>query len=230
VGSYPLDSVGLVRAANELKLSVKMFGGGMVGLQATALKMQLGPLLNGIVNFDQWLPVGSLASPDALELLKKYQSRAAAEGVDPLGYYTVPSAYAQIQLLGQAVAATGSLDQGKIAEYLRTTTHQTMVGSFKFGSDGEWAQSRLLFVQFHGITGNTVDQFREMNTQDCDRPGGVQIGGADLSVHRRPQVGRPVWREGRHFGGQVTGARVAAGVSRLAEPVSRPPTWPLASS
>jgi branched-chain amino acid transport system substrate-binding protein len=165
-----------VRSANELKLNVKMFGGGMVGLQATALKMQLGPLLNGIVNFDLWLPAGPLASPQALELLRKYQARAGAEGADPLGYYSVPSAYAQIELLGQAVAATGSLDQGKLAEYLHTATHKTMVGSFKFGPDGEWAQSRLIFLQFHGITGNTIDQFREMNTQAVIAPEELKSG------------------------------------------------------
>ena len=60
VGSYPPDTVGMIRAANEVGLNVKMFGGGMVGLQATAIKTQLGPLLNGIVNFDFWLPVARL--------------------------------------------------------------------------------------------------------------------------------------------------------------------------
>ena len=38
VGSYPPDTVGMVRAANEVGLKAKLFGGGMVGLQATAIK------------------------------------------------------------------------------------------------------------------------------------------------------------------------------------------------
>src|SRR5882757_2506698 len=50
--SYPPDSVGLVRAVNEIGFKPKMIGGAMVGLQATALKAQLGPALNGFVNFD----------------------------------------------------------------------------------------------------------------------------------------------------------------------------------
>src|ERR1700756_5546672 len=33
LASYPLDSVGMVRAINEVGLKAKMFGGGLVGLQ-----------------------------------------------------------------------------------------------------------------------------------------------------------------------------------------------------
>ena len=45
VCSYPPDTVGIVRAAHEVGLKAKLFGGGMVGLQSTAIKVQLGPLL-----------------------------------------------------------------------------------------------------------------------------------------------------------------------------------------
>ena len=45
VASYPLNSVGIVRAANEIKLKAKLFGGNMVGLQYAALKTQLGAQL-----------------------------------------------------------------------------------------------------------------------------------------------------------------------------------------
>ena len=50
VAAYPPDTVGIVRAANEVGLHAKMFGGAMIGLLATPIKMQLGPLMNGIVN------------------------------------------------------------------------------------------------------------------------------------------------------------------------------------
>ena len=63
VASYPPDSVGMVRAANEVGLKAKLFGGGMVGLQSTAIKMQLGPLLNGIVDYDFWLPARRHGNP-----------------------------------------------------------------------------------------------------------------------------------------------------------------------
>ena len=47
VCSYPLDSVGMVKAVNEIGFKPKMFGGAMVGLQATVFKMQLKDQLNG---------------------------------------------------------------------------------------------------------------------------------------------------------------------------------------
>ena len=109
--SYPLDSVGMLKAINEIGFKPKMIGGAMVGLQATAFKMQLGPLLNGIVNYETWLPFEKLQFPGSMELLKKYQARAAAEGVDPLGYYMPVWAYAYLQVLGDSITATKSLER-----------------------------------------------------------------------------------------------------------------------
>ena len=97
--SYPLDTVGMVKAMNEIGFKPKMWGGAMVGLQATTFKTQLGPLLNGIVNYETWIPAPTMQFPGSMELLKKYQARAAAEGVDPLGYYMPVWAYAYLQCL-----------------------------------------------------------------------------------------------------------------------------------
>ena len=96
----------MVKAMNEVGFKPKMWGGAMVGLQATVFKTQLGPLLNGVVNFETWLPVKSMQFPGSMDLLKKYQDRAKAEGVDPLGYYMPVWAYAYLQVLGNAIAAT----------------------------------------------------------------------------------------------------------------------------
>src|SRR5580698_3045347 len=52
VCSYPLSSVGMLLSANELGFKPKMFGGAMVGLQATAIKSKLKGHLNGVVNYD----------------------------------------------------------------------------------------------------------------------------------------------------------------------------------
>jgi branched-chain amino acid transport system substrate-binding protein len=174
--SYPLDSVGMVRAINEIGFKPKMIGGGMVGLQATVFKTQLGPLLNGIVNYDFWLPVKSMEFPGVLDMMKKYQARAAAEGVDPLGYYMAPWGYAYLQVLGQAVEATKSLDYDKLADYVRNNTFKTVVGDVKFGKGGEWAQSRVLQVQFQHIKGNSIDQFRDISTQVVVTPDAFKSG------------------------------------------------------
>ena len=61
--SYPLDSVGMVKAVNELNYTPKMLGGAMVGLQATVFKNQLGPLLNGIINYETWVPSDKMMTP-----------------------------------------------------------------------------------------------------------------------------------------------------------------------
>src|SRR5205807_8704279 len=52
VCSYPPDSIGMVRAVAEVGFKPKMIGGAMVGLQSTAVKARLGPLLNGWTHYD----------------------------------------------------------------------------------------------------------------------------------------------------------------------------------
>jgi branched-chain amino acid transport system substrate-binding protein len=174
--SYPPDSVGMVKAVNEIGFKPKLIGGAMVGLQATAFKTQLGPLLNGWVNYDFWLPFPKLMSAGVEDLLKTYQSRAQAEGVDALGYYMAPWGYAQLQVLEQAVTATKSLDDAKIAAYIRANSFKTVLGDVKFGADGEWAQSRVLQIQFHDIKGNDLEQFRAMGTQTLLTPEEISSG------------------------------------------------------
>jgi branched-chain amino acid transport system substrate-binding protein len=163
--SYPLDSVGMVKAMHEVGFKPKMWGGAMVGLQATVFKTQLGPMLNGLVNFETWLPQKSMAFPGSLELIKKYQERAAAEGVDPLGYYMPVWAYSYLQVLGDAIANTKSLNDDQLADYIRKTTFKTVVGDVKFGKGGEWAEERTMAAQFQNIKGNTIDDFRDLKTE-----------------------------------------------------------------
>ena len=165
VCSYPPDSVGMVRSVNEIGFKPKMIGGGMVGLQNTSIKAQLGPLLNGWTNYDFWLPVPKMQFPGVTDLMTKYQARAAAEGVDPLGYYMAPLAYAQMQVLAQAVEATKSLDDKKLADYIRGNTFKTVLGDVRFGKGGEWAESRVLQVQFRNVKGNDGAQFKGVDTQ-----------------------------------------------------------------
>ena len=142
-----------------------VMGGAMVGPQNTSMKAQLGPLLNGFVNYEFWLPVPKMQFAGVDELIKKYQSRAASEGVDPLGYYMAPQAYAQFQVLAQAITATKTLNDDKLADYIRTNTFKTVLGDVKFGKGGEWAEGRVLQVQFQNIKGNDVGQFKDISTQ-----------------------------------------------------------------
>ncbi len=100
----------------------------MTGPQTTSAKMALGPLLNGIIDFDWWMPAPKLQFDGVMDLIKRYQARAEQEKTDPLGYYLVPWAYADMQVLGQAIEGAKSLDQDKVADYIRSNTFKTVVG------------------------------------------------------------------------------------------------------
>ncbi|MFY9769985.1 MAG: hypothetical protein WAK04_07090, partial [Xanthobacteraceae bacterium] len=110
---------------------------------------------------DRALPVKSMDFPGAMDLLKKYQARAPGAGTDPLGYYMPVWAYADLQVLGQAIVATRSPDDDKLADYMRDATFKTIVGDVKFGPKGEWAEERTLAAQFQNITSNSIDEFRD---------------------------------------------------------------------
>jgi len=176
VASYPPDSVGMIRAANEVGLKVKLFGGGMVGLQSTAIKVQLGPLLNGVVDYDFWLPWSKLASPEGLAFLKTYQAEAGSMGVDALGYYLPPFAYAYMQVIQQAIETAKSLDDDKYAAALRAGTFKTIVGDIKFGPNGEWVEPRVMAVQFQGVKSNDMEQFRDPKTEVILWPPALKTG------------------------------------------------------
>ena len=88
----------------------------MVGLQFTTIMTSLGPMLNGIVNYDFWAPEQTMMFPGIKEFFAEYQKRAKEAGVDTLGYYLPPYAYSAIQILGLAIEGAKSLDQQKVAD------------------------------------------------------------------------------------------------------------------
>ena len=165
VASYPPDSVGIVRAINEIGITAKQFGGGMVGLQYASILGSLGDQLDGIVNYDFWVPEPTLQFTGIDAFLAKYQPRAKEAGVDPLGYYLPPYAYAYLQILGQAVQATGSLDQDVLADHIHSSEFDTVVGVVAFGPDGEWRKTRVLMIQFQNLEGKDLGQFTEAGTR-----------------------------------------------------------------
>ena len=160
VASYPPDSVGLVRAANEIGLKTQLFGAAMVGMQYASLMGQLGDKLNKVVNYHFFVPSPKMNFPGIEEFLAKYQARAGAAGVDPLGFYQPPFAYAAMQVLEQAVKATGSLNDDRLAAYIHKNAFQTIVGEIKFNDLGEWATARPIMVQFQNVQGAGLDQYK----------------------------------------------------------------------
>lgn len=151
VATYPPGSVAVVKAAKEVDIKPKLFGSGLVGLQFTTIQMNLGPVLNNLLVFHLWVPEPTLKFPGTEDLIKKYQARAAGKKIDPLGYYIVPQAYAYVQILGQAVEATKTLDNVAVGKYIHAHEFNTVVGKVRFTKDGEWAKSRMLQIQFQNV-------------------------------------------------------------------------------
>ncbi|HUZ73088.1 MAG TPA: amino acid ABC transporter substrate-binding protein [Stellaceae bacterium] len=177
VAAYPPDTVCVVRAAAEIGLDTKIFGGALVGLGITSIKLQLGPLMNGMINNTVFAPAKTLMTPEAAELIKLYQARAAKEkGVDPLGYVFPPFGYAAGQVLAAAVTATKSFDADKLAQYLHTHTIQTVLRPIAFNSDGEWTESGRIFTQFRHVVPNDIDQFRTMEHEAIVWPDKYKTG------------------------------------------------------
>jgi branched-chain amino acid transport system substrate-binding protein len=165
IASYPTDSVGMVSSIHEIGFSARLVGGGMIGLQFAAFKQKLGPLLNNIVCYDLYVPEPTMKFPGIEEFLVRYRERAAQAGVDLLGIYIPPFAYSEVQILEAAIKAVGSTDDKKLADFIRNSTFKTVVGDIKFGDRGEWAEPRVLYVQYRGIVGNNIDQFKQAGKQ-----------------------------------------------------------------
>ncbi|WFU92212.1 amino acid ABC transporter substrate-binding protein (plasmid) [Rhizobium sp. CC1099] len=178
VASYPADSTAIIRAVNEIGVgsSVKVFGGGMVGLQYASVMQALGSQLNGIVNYHTYVPEKTMAFPGVKEFLDRYAVRAKAANVETLGYYVAPFSYASGQILEQAVKATGSLDNAELAKYLRANEVQTIVGPIRWGADGEWAQPRVVMIQFRDVKDGDAEQFRQEGKQIIVYPDKYKTG------------------------------------------------------
>jgi branched-chain amino acid transport system substrate-binding protein len=163
VAAYPPDTVGIVRAAHEIGLKPKMFGGTMIGLLVTPIKTQLGPIMDGLVIMESFVP--SFSFPGVADVLKRYRAVAAGEKIDPFGYAYVPFGYAAGQVLAQAVEGAKSLDPDKLAAYMHGHKFETVAGEVEYGADGEWTQGRTVYTQFQHVAPNDIEQFANGKVQ-----------------------------------------------------------------
>jgi branched-chain amino acid transport system substrate-binding protein len=171
VCSYPLSSVAFLQVADELNFTPKMLGGAMVGLQSTAFKNKLKSKLNGVVNYEAWVPSPKLMTPAVASFFEKYQSLAPIAGVDPLGYYLGGWGYALFQLLGEGIEGAKSLNDDQIADYIRSHEFTLMGINVRFGKNGETTQFLGLQVQYHSITdAANLDTWRGMSYQTVLTP------------------------------------------------------------
>jgi branched-chain amino acid transport system substrate-binding protein len=176
VMSYPNDSVAIVRAVNEIGVGsgVKLFGGGMVGLQFTPNMVNLGSQLNGIVNYNSYVP--GMKYPGIDDFLARYSKKAAEAKVDPLGFYLPPFNYAIGQILEQATKAVGSFDDRKLAAWLHANEVHTIVGPIRWDQHGEWAKPRVIQAQFRGVANKNLEQWKKPGKQVVIYPDEYKTG------------------------------------------------------
>jgi branched-chain amino acid transport system substrate-binding protein len=86
------------------------------------------------------------------------------------------SAYADLQVLGQAISATNSLKDDVLAAYMHKAEFKTVLGDFRFGPDGEWSENHLLEVQFQNIKSNSIEEFRDLGTETVVYPPELKSG------------------------------------------------------
>jgi branched-chain amino acid transport system substrate-binding protein len=165
IGAYPPDNVGIIRAANEIGLSPKMFGGAMIGMLVTPIKVQLGPIANGLLVSENFAAAAAPKIPGSSDFLKRYSEKATAAGIDPLGFAWGPFAYAAGQTLAQAVTETKSLDHDKLAAYMKKADFKTVAGDFSFAANGEWSKTRQVWTQIQNAQPSNLDQFRDGKAQ-----------------------------------------------------------------
>src|SRR5262245_7737507 len=174
--AMPVDPVGPVLASFQVQFTPKLYGGAFLGLLVTGINQQLGPLINGLVNNEFYIPAASLQFAGTKEFLEEYQKRAAGLGTDPLGFTYPPYAYAAGQILAKAVSETKSLDDDKLADYIRRNTIDTVIGPMSFGEDGEWKPPRIIYAQFQNVSGNDIGQFKDMSRQIVVWPSEFKTG------------------------------------------------------
>jgi branched-chain amino acid transport system substrate-binding protein len=148
----------------------------MVGLQFAPIMESMGSQLNGVVNYNPYVPEKSLEFPGLKTFLERYTVKAKAEKLDPLGFYLPPFSYAIGQVLEQAISATKSLDHKTLAKFIRANEHKTIVGPVRYQHNGEWAVGRALLIQFRGIKDKDIEQFRQAGKQVVLAPAEFKTG------------------------------------------------------
>ena len=82
-------------------------------------------------------------------------------------------------MLGEAIKGADSVNDDKIADYLRKTHFKTIMGEWSFGANGEWTKSGIMEVQYHGIKeGAGLETWKGMSYQTVLTPPELATGKA----------------------------------------------------
>jgi branched-chain amino acid transport system substrate-binding protein len=89
-----------------------------------------------------------------------------------------------MQVLEQAIKATGTLDDDKLADYIHKNTFKTIVGDIRFNELGEWADARVIMVQFQNIQGTGLEQYMTGHKQVIVYPNDLRDGDLEYPFSR----------------------------------------------
>ena len=147
----------------------------MIGMLVTPIKVQLGPLANGLVIGESFVRAPPFEFPGVADLFKRYQAKAPPRA--PMRSAWLRS----VRLRGRpSDRAGGRGDQEHRPRQARRLhprqQFKTVVGDVAFGKDGEWTKSRQLFTQFQDVAPNDLDQFRDGKAQPILWPAEYKTG------------------------------------------------------
>lgn len=135
IAAYSSDALGVMKAINEVGFHPKKLGASVVG------------------------PLGlRIACSGIEEVMEEYLARTNSVEADILGYYLAPQAYAQLQVLEQAVEATGSLNDAKLIGHTHEVVFNTVLGDLKFDRNGECAAPQMVQIQYQQVTTHDIEQ------------------------------------------------------------------------
>lgn len=135
IAAYSSDALGIMKAINEVGFHPKKLGASIVG------PMGLRIAYSGVEDF-----------------MEKYLSKTSSIEGDILGYYIAPQAYAQLQILEQAIVATNSINDAKLIGHTHEAVFQTVLGDLKFDRNGECKAPEMVQVQYQNIVTHDIEQ------------------------------------------------------------------------
>ena len=186
--TLPIDTAGIIRAANEVGFKPKLIGGAMLGLLVTGIKQQLG-------TDDQRLHQQRVLHPGAEPAVRRHQGD---DGGVSEARRRARHRSARLHLSALCLCGRTDPGQGRDRRPSRSTTtswptisarhtFDTVIGPIEFGPDGEWKTPRIICIQFQGISGSDLGQFKDWSRQVVVYPTEYKSGNLIYPFERAAQ-------------------------------------------
>jgi branched-chain amino acid transport system substrate-binding protein len=126
--TYFPDAVGITKALHDQGFAPK-FLGETVGTVEPAFGTAVGSLADGIIGNTSWWD--NFQTADSPQIVARYKAM-----FHQMPDYHAITGYAAIQVLGDAVKATHSLDQKKLRDWMLQNSAMTVLGTYKVNQYG----------------------------------------------------------------------------------------------